>query len=510
MGRKRLMVLNAITVITMTSINVILGLLEIKFLIQKYGSSVNGLIQTGNQLLSYLTLFETGITGAYLYSMYKPVAEKDTIKISSLYRGFVIKTRKAVVKMLVIALILSLTYPLILKKNNLSYSFMVIVYSLLSIKVILPYLISIVPRNMIVLQEQRFKVELITGFTRMLTYISEIFILVYTKFSLPYLLLFCIVISMLSGLVFHCVMNKMYGEQLRASKKAEDAPTGMSKDVTIHTISRLIFNGTDNIVISALGKLSDVTIYSNYNLIVSQVSAIANSVFDGASASIGIKIARNEKNTYEVYRKILGSALLFGGIITSVFITMINEFVGNIWVGQDYEVSTLNCYLFGFIMYAGIVFSCLVIPRNAKGLYKESKWFTILQCIMNLVITVVTVPSYGITGALFGTFIARIFITVPCNYYIVQHYVFPDAKTRAWELPATAVVTFLTTVLAKSVIANLQNENLIHNNVLCFILDSIVACIICGSILLIWFIVTDADVRKLVKSVMKRIKTKLI
>lgn len=509
MGRKKMMALNAITVMIMTGINVILGMFEVKYLIQSYGSTVNGLMQTGNQLLSYLSLLETGICGAYLYSMYKPVAEKDDNKLSALYKGFIINTRKAIIKMLIIALGLSFIYPLLLKKDGLPYSFMVIVFSLLSVKTILPYLVTIVPRYMIILLEQRYKVELISGLTRMLTYLCEIIVLLYTQLTLPVLLLICILISLLSGFVFQVVMRKMYGSRLENSSISEDAPRGMSKDVTVHTVSRLVFNGTDNIIISTLGRLSDVTIYSNYNLIVSQVSTIASSIFDGASASIGVKIANKDENTYDVYRKLLGIALLVGGIFTSVFIVMINEFVINIWVGKEYVVSELNCILFGYIMYAGIVFPCLSVPRNAKGLYKESKWFTILQAVVNLAITIATVPYWGITGALLGTFIARIFITIPCNYSLVQHHVFPNVKSRMWELPASAFVTLFASILTKKIISFLQIGIIIQNKLLCFICNGIVSTLICGGLLISWFLFSDNSIRQMIFTSIQRIRIKL-
>lgn len=496
MGRKRLMMLNAATVMVMTCINIVLGMVEVKFLIQGYGSTVNGLMQTGNQLLSYLTLLETGICGAYLYSMYKPVAEKDDLKLSKLYSGFVYSTRKAVVNMLVIAFLVSFVYPLLLKKDGLSYPFMVIVFALLSLKTILPYLVTIVPRYMIILQEQRYKVELISGLTRALTYLAEILILVYTEFTLPVLLSICILISLASGLVYQAVMYQLYGSRLRTDVGREKAQRGMSKDVTIHTISRLVFNSTSNIIISTLGKLSDVTIFSNYNLIVSQVSTISSSVFDGAATSIGVKLANKDKNTYQVYRKLLGLALLSGSIVTSVFIVMINEFVGNIWVGSQYTVSEINCILFGFIMFSGIIFPCLAVPRNAKGLYRESKWFTIAQAVANLVITICTVPFLGITGALLGTFLARIFITIPCNYLLVQKCVFPSEKKRFWELPCCAVVTLVVSLLSKFIVSSVGLSSIISSELVCFVLNAILTLICCGLPLTIWFCLTDNDVRE--------------
>lgn len=50
------MVLNTVVVLIMTFLNIILGMYEIRLLIEKYGSAVNGLMQTGNQLMSYVTL----------------------------------------------------------------------------------------------------------------------------------------------------------------------------------------------------------------------------------------------------------------------------------------------------------------------------------------------------------------------------------------------------------------------------------------------------------------------
>ena len=506
MGRKKLMALNAATVMLMTCINIILGMTEVKYLIQNYGSTVNGLMQTGNQVLSYLSLLETGICGAYLYSMYKPVAEKDDARLSRLYKGFILSTRKAIIKMLIIALAISFVYPLFLRKDGLPYPFMLLIFSLLSVKSILPYLVTIVPRYMIIIQEQRYKVELISGLTRMVTYLSEILILIYTTLSLPILLAICILISLLSGLIFQIVMRRMYGQRLDNSATVEEASRKMSSDVTVHTVSRLIFNGTDNVIISTLGKLTDVTIYSNYNLIVSQVSTIASSIFDGASASIGVKIAHNDKNTYDVYRKLFSIALLVGGIFTSVFIVMINEFVCNIWVGSKYAVSEFNCILFAYIMYAGILFPCIAVPRNAKGLYKESKSFTILQAVVNLVITVCSVPFLGITGALLGTFIARIFITIPCNYNLVQKMVFPEVKSRFWELPLAAIITFLTSQIGAFVIRCISLNSVISNTILCFAINGIIATALCGTIIFVWFLLTDRSITVLLRSVIRKLK----
>ena len=54
-----------------------------EIILTNFGSSVNGLVSSLNQFLSYITLIEGGITGVVLANLYKPLVDHDDKKISA-------------------------------------------------------------------------------------------------------------------------------------------------------------------------------------------------------------------------------------------------------------------------------------------------------------------------------------------------------------------------------------------------------------------------------------------
>lgn len=457
MNRNKMVVLNGLIVTSTTVLNAILGMVEVSLFLKYYGATINGLIQTGNQVLNYVILIEAGLSAAFLYKMYKPIADHDYDALSGLYVGFRKSMSQVVNIMLLVAIILSALYPFIIKNSKLSYFDMFSIFLLLSLKVILPYKITIVPKYMLIVKELKYKAEFISGITRAGTYFAETILLVialYLNIYLPIqMLLLCIVaISFITGVWFKFAMKKVYGNSINKNAEPNVTPNKMSKDILAHNVSRMVFSSTDNIVLSTLGTLEDVTVYSSYNMIVGQVTELAQKFMDGVTASMGIKIAHHDNNSYNVYREMISGSLWLGGIICTVFSIMMNDFV-SLWIGSQYCVGKVDLILFSIVLYCGIILPCVQVARNACGLYRESRNFTILQALVNLGLTILLVPKFGITGALIGTVMARITITIPCNYYLVDKLVFPERKSRWGELILGYIVLICISLLGMKVMS---------------------------------------------------------
>lgn len=438
MNRNKMIIFNGIIVTFTTILNAILGMVEVSMLLKYFGSTVNGLIQTGNQVLNYVSLIEAGLSAAFLYKMYRPIAEGNNAHLSSLYTGFRKSMSNTVNKMILTSLLVSAIYPLFIKHSGLAYPYMLTVFILLSLKVILPYKVTMVPKYMIVAKEQKYKAEFISGICRAITYITVILMMVIdSKFnigiSIHMLLIVGILVSLLTGFWFEKEMNKIFRDSLDKKANPDITPNKMSKDIFVHNISSMVFSSTDNIIIATLGTLEEVTIYSSYNMVIGQVTELAQKFMDGATASMGIKIAQRDSNSYDIYREMISASLWLGGVICTIFAIMINDFI-TLWIGKEYCVDSFNLILFALVLYCGIILPCVQITRNASGLYKESKNFTVIQSVVNLIITLLLVPKLGITGALIGTVFARIVITIPCNYKLVDKKVFPGHKSRWIEI----------------------------------------------------------------------------
>ena len=69
--------INTCIALASQAIAVIAGLFLPQALMLCYGSSTNGLITSLQQIVSYLTLIEGGLTGSLSFALYKPIADGD-------------------------------------------------------------------------------------------------------------------------------------------------------------------------------------------------------------------------------------------------------------------------------------------------------------------------------------------------------------------------------------------------------------------------------------------------
>ena len=500
MNRRKILFLNSIVVLLTTAINVVFGLIEVRLFIYKYGTDINGLLQTGNQLMSYVALLEAGISASYVYSLYKPIADNDFQHISNLFVGFKNNIRRTIVVMLLGATIISAVYPLVIRNTNISYITMFSVFSLVSIKAIVPYFFTYVPKYMIIAAEKKYISDIIICSTKSITYIIEILLMTYSPIPIQLILLMSAVIIALSGIPFRYFMNKVYKGMINKEADPDNSPQSMVKDVLPHNLSSLVFNSTDNIVLSILTSLNTVTVYSSYNLIVSQVNSIFQSIFDGVTASFGIKIAKKDSNSYSAYTELLIGTNFIATIVSTVFVVMINDFV-MLWIGEEYVVKFYNCTMFGLIMYCSCVLPCISAARNACGLYKESKKYVIAQAITNLLITIILTPLIGLSGALIGTLFARIVVGLPFNFHLVQIAAFKNEDSRWYVFPVSIlVIIIISTSLSRFIPLIICNSNSLF---VLFIIHTLVTSIFTIIIVCTAFIFFS-DFRRLVKQILKR------
>lgn len=502
MNRNRLIALNAIVVSATTVVNMVLSFVETRMFLQYYGTEINGLIQSGNQILNYIILFEGGLCSAYMYHMYQSIAESNRVSLSSYYAGFKKSIQQVVLRMLGVAILISAIYPLVIKKGNLSYIFVFSVFSLLAAKVIIPYQVTLVPKQMIILKEKKYVSELISGVTTAVIYVAEILVLKHTHFPVQILLLLCVLISFSSGMVYQLLMKRFYKDEISGAVHPNYTPNKMSKDVMAHTISGLIFGSTDNVILSILASLNEVTIYSNYMMLIRNSGALINKLLDGATATLGIKIARNDTNSYEIFKELLSSAMFLGTIITSSYVVLINDFI-RLWVGKEYCVGYIDIVLFAIILFCNIILAALQPLVSAGGKFKESKRFTIIQAIANLIITIILVPFCGLTGALLGTALARVFISVPCNYRIINKYIFPEKQLSWNDIICTSMITIALSVFG--VFINNRFLDGLYQNLNWIVFFAKASAIILSILLVsfVFFYLIDGSFKKLVNRILK-------
>ncbi|MBQ9805134.1 MAG: hypothetical protein IJW49_01300, partial [Clostridia bacterium] len=82
MNRTQKFALNTLSAALSHIIVLIAGLITPRLMITTYGSEINGLVSSLNQFITYIMLVEAGIGGAAIFSLYKPLANKDEHGVS--------------------------------------------------------------------------------------------------------------------------------------------------------------------------------------------------------------------------------------------------------------------------------------------------------------------------------------------------------------------------------------------------------------------------------------------
>ena len=133
MNRTQKFALNSMTSMFSQIIVLIAGVIIPRLMISTYGSEINGLVSSLNQFISYITLVEAGIGGAAIYSLYKPLAEQDTLQISRVVAAARKSYRQAGVIFLTGIVILGVVYGLLSNAVTVSFKHIFVLTLILGI-----------------------------------------------------------------------------------------------------------------------------------------------------------------------------------------------------------------------------------------------------------------------------------------------------------------------------------------------------------------------------------------
>ena len=87
------------------------GLILPRFILEAYGSSVNGMITSVNQFLTYLGLAEAGVGTATVVALYTPLALNQTEEVNSILSASRKFYNKSGMLFLALTLVLVGVYP---------------------------------------------------------------------------------------------------------------------------------------------------------------------------------------------------------------------------------------------------------------------------------------------------------------------------------------------------------------------------------------------------------------
>lgn len=479
----------------------ILNFLRIKYIIKFYGDDVNGYVQLITQIFSYLALAEAGFGTAVIYKLYKPLADNDYDKVSSIVVGSKIIFKKIALVMGLGSIICSVIVPIFINKGTLSLSFIVLMFLISFAHYLLEYFLVYPYTSLLQADQNQYVSNLYRNVTKIIFGFIELYLM-----SLRISLILIVGINILFTIVFIILVmrkiRKLY-PWLNSNAKPDTTAFRMTKDVIVHKLSNLVFTKTDPIILSKY-SLGYVSIYSAYNYILEFLTTIVSKLYNAIRASYCNIVALGQTEDKKYFKMFLSFSFLIATFCSITFLTTANIFVGKIWLDDKNVLKLSIVLLFSIIMYGRIVINPIYIARDSKGLYNETKLYTVIQAICNIILSLILVQKYEIFGVLLATIISQYLILIPCNVYVVYKNVFNEQIKNFFNKFLVSICTLTILYFLNTWSLELFSLNTKINAVFAMLF----ICIINGIISIIIYYCFDKDLKLLINVMLGKLRKK--
>ncbi|PKM53340.1 MAG: hypothetical protein CVV00_12765 [Firmicutes bacterium HGW-Firmicutes-5] len=394
---------------------------------------INGLF---TNILSILSLAEMGIGTAIVYSMYKPIAEKDVEKIKSLMHLF--KKTYIIIGLLISVLGIMLTpFLQFFIKDIPDVDYISIIFLMFVINSSISYFYSY-KRFLIIANEKKYVASIYRYSIFIGMSICQIIILITTQNYILFLSIELIA-TFLENILISIKADKMYPylkekNILPLETNEKDQIKKNVQALIYHRIGGVVVLGTDNLLISMLIGLVAVGIYSNYLLIISALMLIYGLIFESLTASIGnLGITQTEEKNRNVFYVTNFAAFWVFGFSAIALWNLVNPFI-EIWLGSEYlfnmeivAVLIINFYITGMR-------SSVRVFKDAHGLYWYDRYKPLAESIINIIASVILANYLGVLGIFLGTMISTITTSFWVEPFVLYKYGFKTSSTEYFKL----------------------------------------------------------------------------
>lgn len=388
-------------------------------LIYTLGVEYLGLNSLFSSILVALSLAELGFGSAIIYSMYKPIAEDDNIKICALLNLYKKIYRLMGCVILVVGLLITPFLKFLINGSYPSDINLYLLYFIYLGNTVISYFLFSYKQSILIAHQRNDILSNINTAINFVLYSIQIAILLIYKNYYTFILILPIS-TVLNNFIVSTIVNKKYPhyackgniekEELREIKKRVGALVG-------HRLSGTIVRSSDNLVISAVLGLTILAMYNNYLMIITAIIGILSIVNNSITPSVGnsIIVEKTEKN-YSDFKKVFLVYAWLVGWSTVAVITLIQPFMA-LWMGKKMLLPFSTVLLFSIYLYFWLIRQTVLIYKDAAGMWWSDRYKPYIEAITNLVLNLVIVRYIGVNGVLISTIISMSFIAIPWETY---------------------------------------------------------------------------------------------
>ena len=403
--RKNLLLKNTIASIVFQITAVLCGFILPRLILSYFGSEVNGLVSSITQFLHIIAFLELGIGAVVQSSLYKPLAEKDSVKISEIVFSANNFFKKLAIILVIYVVVLILVFPYI-SDDNFSWMYTATLILAISISSFAQYYFGVVDRLLLTADQHGYIQFNAQTVTLILNTIACV-ILINMDESIQMVKLTTSIIFLGRPLFLRLYVNKYYDIDRSITYVGE--PIKQKWNGVAQHIAAIAMDNISVIVLTIFATLIDVSIYSVYCLFIMGIRQLVMISTSGISPLIGNLWAKKEllklENVFSWTEWAIHTGVVFlFGCTSMLIVPFINIYTLGI-TDADYIQP-----LFATTLVLANAARCLRLPYNmlilAAGHYKETQSNYVIATILNIIFSIVCTHFFGLVGVAMGSIIA--------------------------------------------------------------------------------------------------------
>lgn len=433
--------------------------------IQYLGEQYLGISGLYSNVLAVLALSDLGVNTVMVYSLYRPIAEHDTQRISVLIRYF--KKLYGLVAIVITALgILCIPLlPYIVNDSLLTQQELIRYYLLVLANSVCSYLA--ISKSTLIRADQNINIiQGVQAATSFLMHTAQIIILITTRNYTLYLVM-PIISTLTNNVLLTFIADRKYPY---LAEKVDDKV--VEKEIRVKLLSNLkatflyklgatIINSTDNILISIMLGTVVVGYYNNYYTVVTMVNAIINIGINSVLASIGNYYATKEvQDRFGLFKLLLFGFYALASFCAASYLAIFDDFIAW-WIGDYFVLDSV----FLAALVANCTVACISNPlwmsRESSGVFKSVRYVMIAAALINIALSIILGNAMGLAGIILATALARIFTLFWYEPRILCKEIFKVHTFKYWSYILRLLVAMVPSIICGLLIHQYRTKSLI-------------------------------------------------
>lgn len=453
--------------VILTGIIAVLGLIKTKIMLKYLGDDSVGLYQLFSQIYTYLSLIDGGLAAGITYFLYKPVSEHNYTKINAVLSAAKKYFNKIGVLILGFSVVVSFFIMFFIKETSFSQLYIQLCFILYVMASVNSYFVA----ARFTLYEANQELYVSSSVNYGLTIAKSILEIILSMLGLGliWLILSFLVLTLLRNLTLVLLSKKRFPKLNVNSLEKDYEFKGEVKNLFVQKIGNVVFENIDVILISKfLGSVS-VVMYTAYFQLENMIRLIVKRISAATLPSVGNLLITEKAKANKIFNELNSMLFYIANIICIPLVIVISYFV-KLWYGSKYVVSDFSCICFILVLYINIIVMVLEVFIKADGKFALMKRATIYQSVVNLVLSIVLIKPFGISGVLFAT----IFSFVTGNFIFYPRIIYREILQEKISRYYKEVIKFALCTVLCYLLMLIFSKELLFNSLLSWLISSII------------------------------------